>query len=93
MKIANLNNLLLIPVGEAFHKFNNSHPGIDLYTQDLRHPSKEGSYMAAAVIFATLYGRSTFGNAGMMDLSPEIAYKIQKVADETVEEFFQLKLN
>ena len=93
LSAANLNNLLLIPVGEAFHKFNNSHPGIDLYTQDLRHPSKEGSYMAAAVIFATLYGRSTFGNAGMMDLSPEIAYKIQKVADETVEEFFQLKLN
>ena len=93
LSAANLNDLLLIPVGEAFHKFNNSHPDIDLYTQDLRHPSKEGSYMAAAVIFATLYGRSTFGNAGMMDLSPEIAYKIQKVADETVEEFFQLKLN
>ena len=82
----------LIPVGEAFYKFNNSHPEIDLYTSDLRHPSKEGSYMAAAVIFSTLYGRSTFGNAGIMNLTPEIAYKIQKVADETVEEFFQLQL-
>ena len=48
--------------------------------------------MAAAVIFSTLYGRSTFGNAGMMNLTPETAYKIQKVADETVEEFFQLQL-
>ena len=92
LSAANLNNLLLIPVGQAFYKFNNSHPDIDLYTSDLRHPSKEGSYMAAAVIFSTLYGRSTFGNAGMMNLTPEIAHKIQKVADETVEEFFQLQL-
>jgi hypothetical protein len=92
IETANANNLLLIPVGEAFYKFHNVHPEIDLYTSDLRHPSKEGTYMAAAVIFSTLYGKSTFGNIGIMNLEPEDAKKIQKIADQTVEEFFQLKL-
>ena len=92
IETANANNLLLIPVGEAFYKFHNVHPEIDLYTSDLRHPSKEGTYMAAAVIFSTLYGKSTFGNIGIMNLKPEDAKKIQKIADQTVEEFFQLTL-
>ena len=48
--------------------------------------------MAAAVIFSALYGKSTFGNIGSMNLKPEDAKKIQKIADQTVEEFFQLKL-
>ena len=89
---ANKNNLLLIPAGEAFHRFNLNHPEIDLYTKDLRHPSKEGTYLAAAVVFATLYGKATAGNTGIMNLDPEVALKIQRSVDETVSDFMGVTL-
>jgi len=89
---ANKNNLLLIPAGEAFYRFNLSYPEIDLYTKDLRHPSKEGTYLAAAVVFASLYGRATAGNPGIMNLDPEVAHKIQMSVDKTVSEFMGITL-
>ena len=88
IKAANKNNLLLIPVGEAFHKLNAEHPDIDLYTSDLRHPSKEGTYLAAAVVFATIFKTASEGNKGIKDLDPAIALRIQQIADSTVQEFF-----
>ena len=89
---ANKNNLLLIPAGEAFYRFNLSYPEIDLYTKDLRHPSKEGTYLAAAVVFASLYGKATAGNPGIMNLDPEVAHKIQMSVDKTVSEFMGIIL-
>jgi hypothetical protein len=89
---ANKNNLLLIPAGEAFYRFDSSYPEIDLYTKDLRHPSKEGTYLAAAVVFASLYGKATAGNPGIMGLDPEVALKIQMSADKTVSEFMGITL-
>ena len=89
---ANKNNLLLIPAGEAFYRFNLSYPEIDLYTKDLRHPSKEGTYLAAAVVFTSLYGKATAGNPGIMNLDPEVALKIQMSVDKTVSEFMGITL-
>ena len=89
---ANKYNLLLIPAGEAFYRFNLSYPEIDLYTKDLRHPSKEGTYLAAAVVFASLYGKATAGNPGIMGLDPEVALKIQMSVDKTVSEFMGITL-
>lgn len=89
---ANKNSLLLIPAGEAFYRFNLSYPEIDLYTKDLRHPSKEGTYLAAAVVFASLYGKATAGNPGIMNLDPEVAHKIQMSVDKTVSEFMGITL-
>ena len=89
---ANKNSLLLIPAGEAFYRFNLSYPEIDLYTKDLRHPSKEGTYLAAAVVFASLYGKATAGNPGIMGLVPEVELKIQMSVDKTVSEFMGITL-
>ena len=89
---ANKNNLLLIPAGEAFYRFNLSYTEIDLYTKDLRHPSKEGTYLAAAVVFTSLYGKATAGNPGIMNLDPEVALKIQMSVDKTVSEFMGITL-
>jgi hypothetical protein len=88
IKAANTNNILLIPAGEAFHNLNTTHPEINLYTSDKRHPSKEGTYLAAAVVFGTLFQKQTEGNKAIMDLDQDVALKIQKVADKTVSEFF-----
>jgi hypothetical protein len=89
IQAANKNNILLIPAGEAFYKFNKAYPEIDLYTRDLRHPSKEGTYLAAATVFATIFNAAVQGNKGIKDIDPEVALKIQQVADSTVQEFFR----
>ena len=88
IKAANDNNILLVPAGEAFHNLNQTHPEINLYTTDMRHPSAEGTYLAAAVVFGTLFKKTTEGNKNIMNLNPEDALKIQKIADKTVKEFF-----
>ena len=92
LKVAKLNNLLLIPAGEAFDLGNKSHPEINLYTSDNRHPSEEGTYLAASVVFATLFGRSTEGNIGFGNIEPSVAIKLQRIADKTVSEFFNIQL-
>lgn len=89
IKAANANDILLIPAGEAFHNLNKAYPDINLYTSDMRHPSQEGTYLAAAVVFGTLFKKTTEGNKNIMNLNPEDALKIQKIADKTVKEFFK----
>ena len=48
------------------------------------HPSKEGTYLAAAVVFASLYGKATAGNPGIMGLVPELSLNIQTTVDKKV---------
>ena len=45
IQATNENNILLIPIGEAFHLTNNSYPEINLYQADNRHPSVAGTYL------------------------------------------------
>ena len=89
IKAANVNNILLIPVGEAFYAFQKKYPEIDLYTEDLRHPSKEGTYLAAAVIYRTLFNFDVKGTKGMKDIDIEATNKIHEIADLTVKSFFE----
>lgn len=70
------------PVGLAFQNVIKQYPGIDLYFVDGKHPSLEGTYLAAAVFFATLYNQSPVGSAVPMgsDMSQATATKLQQVA-------------
>ena len=86
-KASKINNLRLIPAGQAFLYINKNFPNINLYTKDLRHPSKEGTYLAALMVFASLSNKSPIGNTFMMDLDPEVAEILQKVAWMTHEDF------
>ena len=79
-KASKLHNLRLIPAGQAFLYINQNFPNINLYTEDLRHPSKEGTYLAALMIFTTLSNKSPIGNTYMMGLDPEVAKTLQQVA-------------
>jgi len=87
-KAAKTNNILLIPVGEAFYALERKYPEINLYKDDLRHPSKEGTYLAASVIFATLFDLNVKGTKGMQGIDADITLKIQEIADSTVHSFF-----
>lgn len=77
------------PVGLAFEQSIKQYPAINLYHSDGKHPSLEGTYLAASVFFATLYNQSPVGGATPVDtdMSPETAKKLQTVAWETVQQF------
>ena len=68
-------------------------PNINLYTEDLRHPSKEGTYLAALMIFTSLSNKTPVGNSYTMGLDPEIAKILQKVAWSTHEDFQKRFIN
>ena len=87
LKVSKINKLRMIPAGQAFLHINQNYPNINLYTNDLRHPSKEGTYLAALMVFTTLNNTSPEGNAYMIDLEPEIAKTLQRVAWITHEKF------
>ncbi len=86
-KASELNNLRMIPAGQAFLYINQNFPNINLYTEDHRHPSKEGTYLAALMIFSFLTNKSPEGNKYIMDLDHEVAKTLQSVAWITLQEF------
>ena len=51
----------IIPVGRAFDMFSLQYPTIDLLSDDQKHPSNNGTYLAACVVYAVLSGRSAKG--------------------------------
>ena len=72
--------LQLSPVGKAFTKVYSEHPEIDLYSPDKKHPSPEGSYLAACVHAAVIFGIDPRGlDAGTVacaDVLARAAYEI-----------------
>ena len=93
LKAAKINNIRLIPTGRAFLEINKNFPNINLYTEDLRHPSKEGTYLAALMVFTTLSNKSPVGNKYIMGLDPEIASTLQETAWKTHKEFKKIFLD
>ncbi|MEP3890950.1 MAG: DUF4886 domain-containing protein [Hellea sp.] len=88
---ANDNDALVIPVGLAFEEAYRRRPNMQLHKSfDGSHPSLAGTYLAAATVYASLYGVSPVGNSydyyGAID--PDTALFLQNVAQDTVKAFF-----
>ena len=83
-KAANDNGGLLAPVGKAFLDLTEGRPEIELYNPDRSHPSYAGSYLAALIMLAVMFGadpeKCTFN--GELDL--ETANILRKTAKEAV---------
>ncbi|WP_319498261.1 DUF4886 domain-containing protein [uncultured Cohaesibacter sp.] len=79
----------MAPVGLAFANARETHPEIELYFVDGKHPSLAGTYLAACVFFATLYDQSPIGGAIPIgsDMSADVAQALQAVAWDTVKAF------
>lgn len=82
---------LVIPVGLAFEEAYRLRPDIKLHKPfDGSHPNLTGTYLAACVVYASLYGTSPVGNSydyfGKID--KDMAGFLQKVADDTVRKFY-----
>ena len=54
----------VIPAGIAWERVLQEHPGIVLHDPDGSHPSLAGSYLAACVFYATLFGENPEGLDG-----------------------------
>lgn len=84
----------VLPVGLAFEEAYRQRPDIQLHkSYDGSHPDLIGTYLAACVVYASLYGKSPVGNSydyyGKVD--KETAAFLQRVADETVRKFYGWK--
>ena len=78
---------VLIPVGLAFEASYQRRPDLRLHDEfDGSHPSLAGTYLAAAVVYATLYGANPVGNAYNYHgkIAPDVALHLQQVAQEVV---------
>ncbi|HEV8484178.1 MAG TPA: hypothetical protein VGV87_11595 [Blastocatellia bacterium] len=57
-------NAIVTPVGIAWQTALKKNPGVALHQKDLSHPTPAGSYLAACVLYSTLYGQSAAGLTG-----------------------------
>ena len=92
LKAGNDNQSLVIPVGLAFEKAYQYSPDIKLHKDfDGSHPSLLGTYLAANVVFATLFKTSPIGlKYNYFDtISDKDRDFLQKIATLTVGEFFK----
>lgn len=94
ISVGNEVGALVIPVGLAFEEAYRQRPELKLHKEfDGSHPDLLGTYLAACVVYASLYGKSPVGNSydyyGKVD--KETAAFLQKIADETVWKFFGRK--
>ncbi len=94
------NGIKVAPVGLAFEKWITEHPDVPLHIHDDNHPTGEGSYLAACVIYATTSGKSPVGLPNVIeganwvtkgnrlaDLTPEMAKDLQETAWAVVQNY------
>jgi hypothetical protein len=62
--------VVLVPVSSAWALTRKTAPEINLYFDDNHHPSKEGSYLEACAIYATLTGNSPVGAPTKVEGAP-----------------------
>lgn len=82
---------LVIPVGLAFERAYRERPEVMLHeTFDGTHPNMLGTYLAACVVYQSIYGQSVIGIEydyfGEVDRTA--AKFLRRIADATVREFF-----
>jgi hypothetical protein len=83
------------PIGIAWQETRKRHPEIELYQADGAHPSPAGSYLAACVLYATIFDRSPEGlpaklaradQSSLVDLPADQAAALQARAAEVHKE-------
>jgi hypothetical protein len=87
LKIGHELGIQVVPVGLAFSSVSEKYSHIDLYS-DERHPSNEGTYLAACVFFAALFRRTPEGSDFFGSIEPDQAQILQRSAWSTVRKFY-----
>lgn len=95
IEAGNKNNALVIPVGIAFDNAYKAMPNIELHKPfDGSHPSLLGTYLAACVVFGSITQKSPSGlNYNYFNtINDSDREFLQRIAHETLEDFFKIKL-
>jgi hypothetical protein len=87
-RAANAARAYVIPAGLAFARARAERAGIELTFEDGRTPTPAGTYLAAAIAYAALYGHSPEGSRHTGGLDEETAAFLQRVAWETAWDYF-----
>ncbi len=93
IEVANEARALVLPVGLAFARSYAERPDFALHESfDGSHPNLSGTYLAASVVYYTLYGlpASNLQYDYFGEISGDDARYLRRIADETVREFFGL---
>jgi len=91
VKLGNDLNALVIPVGLAFDMAYKRDPALKLHkSYDGSHPSRAGTYLAAATVYAAVYGKSPVGNTfdAFGEVDPKTRLLLQQVALDAVKQFY-----
>ncbi len=85
-------NSRVAPVGEAWRRWYRKYPTRPLHQNDLSHPTPEGTYLAACVIYSTLSGKPATSIPVRLRNSPvrisaPRARDLQKIAAQTIRSF------
>lgn len=83
-KIADELVAVVAPVGVAWRRVLVDHPGLTLYQSDGSHPTRSGTYLAACVFYAALFGESPEGLEYTGGLGSGEAATMQRIAAVTV---------
>lgn len=87
-QISNKFGALVAPVGVAFQRALAERPDLDMLERDREHESIHGTYLAASVIYATVFGESPEGlSYAPRGVSADEAVFLQQVAWKTVQEW------
>ena len=79
-------NARLAPVGNAWQTALGSDKNLVLHDKDQKHPNATGTYLAACVFYATIYGKSPEGLPGRIGgLTNDEAKRLQAIAWKSVQ--------
>lgn len=78
----------VVPVGLAFERALADIPGLSLHTPDLKHPTLEGTYLAACVFYAALWRESPEPLDYGAGLPEDTALALRKTAWRTVQDYY-----
>ena len=79
-------NARLAPVGNAWQAALQSDPKLILHDKDHKHPNATGTYLAACVFYATIFGQSPEGLPGEIGgLTSGEAQRLQAIAWKSVQ--------
>lgn len=84
VQMAQDNEALVAPCGEAWKASHYADSTIDLWVGDLSHPSLAGSYLTACTIYETIFGKTSVANTYDPGLGAGTSYFLQQKAHQTV---------
>jgi PKD repeat protein len=84
LEMADDNQAIASPVGEAFKYSRMADSTINLYSSDNSHPSVAGTYLAACTFYATIFETSPVGLSYTGGLNTAQAAFLQQIAYQTV---------